>query len=125
VITGFGALVLAMARSARATTRVIAVPVLLAVLGSVVLDVAVALFVRKVPSGKSWATCTTMVKLAASPLATVAFEMVTVPVEPTAGIETGQPGGAVAETNVVPGGRGSAMVTAWASLGPLFVRVTE
>jgi hypothetical protein len=56
-------------------------------------------------------TLATIVKVAVSFAATVPLLKLTVPLEPTVGAATVQPGGALAETNVVLAGSGSEIVT--------------
>src|SRR5438128_10882742 len=100
---------------------VVAVAVLLAGVGSVVVVAAVAVLVTVVPVGVVTSTLTTMVKTADSEAATVAFEKTTLPVEPTVGADVLQPLPVVttADTNVVFVGTASVTVTVCASLGPL------
>src|ERR1051325_2252299 len=109
---GSGAAAFVIARSACASTSVVVVLVLLPGVGSVVAVVAVTVFVRVVLFGVFRLTFTTMVKVAVSPAATVAFENVIVPVPPTAGAVVVHPFPPTdADTNVVFGGIGSVTVT--------------
>src|SRR5690349_15452699 len=112
-ITGSGESLLVTARSAWVCTVVVAVPVLLPGVGSVVAVAATALLLMVAPLAVLALTWTTMVKTAVSPAATVALEKTTVPVPPTAGAEVDQPVPVVtiAETNVVLAGTASVTVT--------------
>src|ERR1044071_8292238 len=110
---GSGVSVLVTARSACVCTVVVAVPVLLPGVGSVVTVAAVAEFVMVAPLAVLALTLTTIVKTAVSPATTVAFEKTTLPVPPTAGAEVDQPLPVVtvADTNVVFAGTASVTVT--------------
>src|SRR6185436_19309044 len=83
--TGSGESVLVTAMSASAMTVVVAVPVLLAGVGSVVVAAATALLVITVALGVLALTFRTTVNTAVSPAATEAFENTMFPVPPTAG----------------------------------------
>src|SRR5437763_1882168 len=109
--------VLVTARSARAWTKVEAVPLLLPASGSVVLLVAVAVLLSSAPSGTLGLTCATTAKLAEAPAASVAILSLTF--LPTR--RTSEPGPLVWvwETKLSPAGSRSDRATAWASLGPL------
>src|SRR5882724_5324724 len=124
--TGSGASLLVTDRSALVLTVVVAVPVLLPLLGSVVDAAATPLFVMVEPPATFELTFTTTVKTAVSPLATLALEKTILPVPPTAGAETLQPDPVVttAETKVALAGTASVTVTVCASLGPLFVKLS-
>src|SRR5262245_18819580 len=109
---GSGAALLAIARSACAITSVVVVLVLFPGVGSVVVVVAVTVFVRVVLFGVFRLTFTTIVNVAVSPAATVAFVNVIVPVPPTAGVVLVHPFPATEiDTNVVFGGIGSVTTT--------------
>src|SRR2546430_11325027 len=117
-LTGSGESVLVTDRLATVPTVVISVQLLLAAFGSVVVELAVAVLLITVPSGRAALTLTTSVNrklvLGGSVGSVV---QVTVPVPPTAGVV--QPGPApVNDTNVVPTGIASVNVTPWALLGP-------
>src|SRR5437867_11910724 len=83
--TGSGESLLVIDTSASACTVVVAVPVLLAGVGSVVVLAATALLVMIVPPAVPELTLTTTVNTAVSPGATGDFENTTLPVPPTAG----------------------------------------
>jgi hypothetical protein len=106
-------------------TVVVAIALLLPGVGSVVVLAAVAVLVIVAPVATPLSTLTTTWKVAVSPLATEAFEKMTLPVRPTAGIEeTDQPGlPVIAETKVVLVGVGSVTVTVLAPLGPLLMKL--
>ena len=112
--TGSGESLLVTARSAWASTVVIAVPVLLLELGSVVVVAAVAELVITVLFGVLVLTFTTIVNTAVSPPATVALENTMLPLlAPTAGalVLHPLPVVTVADTNVVLAGMASVTVT--------------
>src|SRR5205085_10189218 len=98
-ITGSGESLLVTAKSTRAMTLVLAVPVLLPGVGSVVALAAVALLLMVEPLATLAFTLTTIVNTAVSPAATVAFEKTIGPA-----VFTAQPTPVVttADTNVVP-----------------------
>src|SRR5512143_1207948 len=79
--------------------------------------VALTELVRIVPLATVEATRTTTVNVTAVK-ARLASEQRTVPDEPTAGVTQDQPGGGVAETKVVPGGRTSVTEAFGAAFGP-------
>src|SRR5437667_373147 len=110
--------------SACVWTVVVAMPVLLAGVGSVVVAAAVAELLMVAPLAVLLLTLTTIVKTAVSPAATVALEKTTLPVPPTTGALVLQPEPVVttAETKVVLAGTASVTVTVWASLGPLLTK---
>ena len=110
-------------RSAELPTVVVAVALSLAAFGSGVVLVTVAVLEMNVPAATPAPTSTTSVKVALAPAARVGRVQVTGPVPPTAGVVQLKPAGAVSETKVVPAGRVSARLTAWASLGPVLVTV--
>jgi hypothetical protein len=121
-----GAVVLVIERSdIAAATVVVAVAELLAALGSGVPELIVAVFVIVEPTGAPELTCTTSVNIADDAAMRVGVVAITVPLPPTAGALTVQPAGAVNDTNVVFAGVTSVSETAVASLGPLFVAVSE
>jgi hypothetical protein len=72
--------------------------------------------------GALGATCAMSVKTAL-PNARLGFVQVTLPLAPAAGVVQVQPAGAESETNVVPAGSVSLIVTDCASLGPAFATV--
>src|SRR5690242_18487501 len=117
---GSGEAVLVMAKSALVCTDVVAVPVLLAGVGSVVVLAAVAELEIVAPFAVEELTLTTIVKTAVSPVTDVAFEKTTLPVPPTAGALVDQPVPVVttALTKVVLAGTASVTVTLCASDGP-------
>src|SRR5688500_11775614 len=113
-------------RSETRVTLVVAWAVLLAVFGSAVVAVTVAVLVMIPPGGGTGLAVTTNSKVALAPAAKLAAEDVTVPVPPAAGAVIAKAGPAVcmAWTKVVFAGTASLRETAWASLGPLLVRIT-
>src|ERR671927_10060 len=119
---GSGVSVLVIARSACVCTVVVAVPVLLAGVGSVVVLAAVAELLIVAPFAVLALTLTTIVNTAVSPATVVAFEKTTLPVPRTAGALVDQPVPVVtvADTNVVLAGTASVTVTVCASDGPAF-----
>src|SRR5262245_11513995 len=123
--TGSGESDFVTARSANACTVVVAVPVLLAGVGSTVALAAVALLVIVAPLAVVEFTFSTIVNTAVSPGATVAFEKTTLPVPPGGGALTPQPTPVVttADTNVAFAGTASVTVTVCASDGPLFTKL--
>jgi hypothetical protein len=106
--------------AAGAATTVRAEALLFNEFGSAVAVVALAEFVTD--PGNVGAVITS-VNVPLAPLASVAMLAVTVPVPPTAGVVSVQPGDAVIEVKVVPAGRGSLIETFAAGSGPLFVTV--
>src|SRR5260370_42375796 len=102
-------------------------PVLLLGFGSAVVELPVALFVIIVPFATVAPTLYTTVKEAEAPFASVAIEQLTVPPLPTDGfmqVNAG-PVACISDTKVVFVGTASLSMTLCASLGPLFVTVTE
>ena len=121
---GGGDAVLVIDRSASAgPICVIAVELLLPAFGSDA-DVTVAVLLLG-PVGAAGEIRTVMVNVAVVPLVSVAMEQETVPVPPTGGLlqMNAGPVGCDSETNVVFGGNVSAIVTLFASDGPLFATV--
>src|SRR5438093_701212 len=116
--TGSGESLLAIARSASARTVVVAVAVLLARLGSKVVELTVAVLAIVLPSGAAGLTWTTRVNVAVAPLASVAVVQLTVPVKPAAGVVQVQPAGVGIDWKVVSGGSRSFIVTLAAAFGP-------
>src|SRR5258708_39431876 len=96
-----------------------ALAVLFALLGSVVVVVAEAVFLMTVPLAVPVVTWTTMVKVAVAPEASVGLMKVIVPVPPTGGVVVVQPPGAVAETKVGWAGPCPARLRLWRLLGRL------
>ena len=119
--------VLTTARSAAVATVAVTVELLLAALVSVVVVVAVAVLLMVEPSASLASALTMMTKVARSPAVMDAAVRVIVPVPPAGGVvgvNNVAPPVCVSDTNVVPAGTASVKDTAWASLGPLLVRVT-
>jgi hypothetical protein len=116
---------LVTARSARDTTVVVVVPVLLPGVPSVVVLAAVAEFVMSVPFGVTALTFTTIVNTAVSPPTTTGFEKITFPVPPggVLRLQPAAPDVTTADTNVVLGGTASVTVTEFAELGPLLTKL--
>src|SRR5215213_4144034 len=122
-VNGSGESVFVTDRSAEPVpTVVVAVPLLLAPFGSVVVVAAVAVFVMTVPSATAAPTLTTSVNTAL-PGARVAFVHEMLPVPPTAGAVHDQPPGDASETNVVIAGTVSLRLTVLALLGPALLTV--
>src|SRR5581483_8826092 len=119
-VTGSGESVLVTERSARVCTVVVAVPVLLPGVGSVVVVAAVAELLIVAPLAVLALTFTTIVKTAVSPAATVAFEKTIGPevltLQPVPVVTT-------ADTSEVFAGTASVTVTICASDGPLFEKL--
>jgi hypothetical protein len=105
------------------TTAVVAVEALLAALVSVVADEADAVLETTAPLPIDGPSATASVKVAL-PTAKDAFEQITVPVAPTAGVVQDQPAAADSETNVVPAGNGSESDAEAAAIGPALVTVS-
>jgi hypothetical protein len=116
-ITGSGASLFVIARSADVLTVVVEVALSLPEAGSLVVVLAVAVLAMMVPAAIPGSIATTSVKTAL-PGASVAMEQFTVPPAPTAGVVQDQPPGDVSETNVVPAGRVSDHAVFAAALGP-------
>src|SRR5438105_8934446 len=119
--------VLVIARSAVAVLTVpVAVELLLAGLVSVVVVVAVAVLLIVVPVGALAFALTTIVNVAEAAAAREVAVKVMVPVPPAGGVVAVKAGpeACASDTNVVFAGTASVKDTAWASLGPLLVRVT-
>src|SRR4029077_400116 len=106
------------ARSACFFTFVVAVAVLFPGLKSVVADPTVAVFVIVAPSPA--VTLTTSVKLAVALRPNVEIVQLIAPLPPTIGVRHVHAAGEASETNVVPGGIRSPIVTAMAASGPAF-----
>jgi hypothetical protein len=121
-VTGSGVSTFVTERSADAATVVVAVPLSFPGFPSAVAEVAVAVFVRTVPSVTDGATATVNVNTE-FPTANDGFEHDTVPAAPTAGVVHDQPAPAGKETNVVPAGSVSLHDAEDAASGPLFVTV--
>src|SRR5437764_792008 len=119
-LTGSGESDLVTARSACVCTVVIAVPVLLPGVESVVALEAVAELLIVVPFAVDAGTLTTIVKTALSPATTAAFEKTIGPE-----VFTAQPVPVVttADTKLVPEGTASLTVTVLASLGPALLKL--
>jgi len=98
-------------------TSVPADAVLLAGFESTLVLVTVAVLVIVLPIGAAAVACTVIAK-SYTPAGSDAIENVTVPPAPTAGVVAIQPDGALAETNVVFAGKGSASATPVAGSGP-------
>src|SRR5882762_4586396 len=118
-MTGSGASVLeTICRSAFVWTVVVALAELFALILSIDVVAAVAVFVMIEPEATLALTLTTIVNTAVSEAATSALENTMLPVPPTGTTSVrAQPGDAVvAETNVVPTGLASVTVTLAAEL---------
>jgi hypothetical protein len=87
------------------------------VLGSEVVEVIVAVFVKIVPLGVRGSTVVTIWKTA-EPGGRSGRVQFTVPLVPGDGVAQFHPGGAESELNVIPGGSGSFTLTLAASSGP-------
>jgi hypothetical protein len=98
-------------------TLVDAVAELLPAFASAV-DDTLAVLLIVVPDATEAFTATVIANEAEAPLATDALLAIIVPVLPTAGVVTVQPGDAVTATNVVFGGSASVSTTLDAALGP-------
>jgi len=126
-LTGSGESLFATTRSARvgatAVTVVVAVAELFAVDDSVEDVEVVAVFVMVVAAGVPLFTLTTSVNVADAVAANDALVALTVPFEPTAGVDGVHPAGDAKETNVVFAGSGSLSETFAAAEVPLFVIV--
>ena len=123
-VIGSGESVLVIDRSAEPVpTVVVAVALLLAGVGSVVEEPAVAVLVMVEPFVSEALVATTSVKDAVPDAGNCAIEQLTVPVPPTEGLVQDQPAAGASETKVVPAGSVSAIVAFCASLGPTFVAV--
>src|SRR5436305_1355685 len=109
-----------MARSACVCTVVVAVPVLLPGVGSVVVVAAVAELLMVAPLAVLALTWTTIVKTAVSPAATVAFEKT---IGPEVFVPQPVPVVTTAETSEVFAGTASLTVTVCASDGPLLLKL--
>ena len=112
------------ARSAAVVMVVGRLAVLSAGLSSEVPVLTEAEFVMIVPAATFGFTRNTRVTATDWPLSTTGVVQLTGPVPPTAGVVQVVPAGAVAETNVIPAGTVSVIVTLAASLGPLLIAVT-
>ena len=120
--TGFGDAVFVVDKSAAPETVVVAVPVSLPGLGSVVTDETVALFVITVPDATAASTFATSVNTEL-PAANEPLLQLIAPTLPTPGLVQLQPLGEMSETNVVPTGNVSVRPAAVATLGPALVTV--
>lgn len=118
---GSGVSVLVMARSAIGFTVVVAVCELLAALGSLVVELTVAVLLMEAAAPADGVT--TSVNVADAPLARLGFVQVTVPFAPTAGVVHVQPAGGASETKFTPAGSASLSEALAAADGPLFVTV--
>lgn len=119
-VTGLGAPVLVTARSQASATGVTMLVLLLAVLGSVVVEETVETAVIDAAVTVDARLTTTMMS-ADVPEAMLGFVQVTLPVAPTAGVVQVQPTGAETEAKVVLGGVASMNWALVAAAGPLFV----
>ena len=118
---GGGSIVSDALRVSDVATTSLAVALLFAVLGSVVLELMVAVSLMAVPAAVPAVTFTTTGKLAV-PTAKLGLVQVMVPAAPTAGRVQDHPVGiGVSCTNVVSGGVFSVKVAAAAGLGPALV----
>jgi hypothetical protein len=103
----------------------VAVAELLPAFASGVVALTVAALVMVEPTGEFGFTRTTSEKVTVAPRGRVEAAAVAVPRLPTAGTELAHPDGAMKETTVAPGGRGSTRDAFAASSGPLFVTTIE
>src|SRR5947199_317177 len=117
---GSGVSVFVTARSAWVCTVVVAVPVLLPLIGSVVVVAAVAELLMVVPLAVPAPTLTTMVKTAVSPAVTADFEKT---IGPEVLVLQPLPVVTTAETSEVFAGTASLTVTLLASDGPLLAKL--
>ena len=125
--TTVGGAVLVTDTSADEAIVVDDVALLLAGLGSAVVELTVAVLVPTPPLTALGGTLIVSENVAESPAASVAIEQSTVPPAPTAGtvhVNAG-PASCVPETNVVPAGSGSDMATSAAGSGPALATVIE
>src|SRR6266550_5441157 len=107
-ITGSGLAILVTEMSALVPiTMVEVVELLFSSLGSKVVVLTVAVFVKKVPGVASAGTWTTNVKTSPLVKERLGFVQSTVPLAPTAGVVQVQPAGADSDTNVSVAGSGS------------------
>lgn len=116
-ITGSGASVFVIERSACVLTEVVAVAELFPGVGSVVAVVAVAVLEMTEPLATFAFTCAMTVNVADAPAASVLFVAVNVPVPPTDGVVSVNAGPPVC----VAAGSASLSDTVCALLAPLFV----
>ena len=119
-VTGLGAPVFVTARSQVVVTVVLVVVLLLAELGSLVVEETVEVAVMEATVTVD-ATFTTTMMSADEPEAKLVSVQVTLPVPPTAGAVQDQPTGAETEAKVVLAGVASTKETAAAAAGPLLV----
>jgi len=122
--TGLGVPLFVTARSQTAMTGVVIVVLLLAELGSLVVEETEEFAVIEATATLG-ARFTTTMMFADALKAKVGSLQVTLPVPPTAGAVQVQPAGAETETNVVLVGTASRKLTAEAGPGPLFVTVCK
>ena len=120
--TGLGVPLLVTARSQAVVMGVLMVVLLLAELGSLVVEETEEVAVIVVTATVA-ATFTTTTMFADAPEARLVSVQVTFPVPPTAGVVHDQPAGIETEANVVLAGIASRKLTAEAAAGPLFVTV--
>ena len=107
------------------STVVVVIAVLLVGFGSFIVLAVITVFVITAPDSTPLLTCTTTSKTAVSPIPTIAFEKITLPVPPTAGdmIVHPIPLVTIADTNVVFAGTASVTVVSIPGPGPLFVKL--
>ena len=120
--TGLGAAVFVVDKSAAPETVVVAVPVSLPGLGSVVAELAIALFEITVPEATDAPTFTTSVNTELLTANAPLLQLIA-PTLPTPGLVQLQPLGETSETKVVPAGSVSVSAAAVATLGPALVTV--
>ena len=117
---GLGVPVLVTAKSQAAVSGVLITVLLLAELGSVLVDETEEVAVIGVAKTVD-AVFTTTMMFADALRARLGLVQVTLPVPPTAGVVQVQPAGAETEANVVLAGTGSRKLTPLAAPGPLLV----
>src|SRR5271169_65804 len=121
-VTGLGTPLLVTVRSHTSLSEVTTVVLLLAELGSLVVEVIDEFAVMDATTTEA-ATFTVTMMSADTPKARFGSVQFTLPVAPTAGVVQVQPTGAETEAKVVLAGVASVKLTAVAAPGPLFVTV--
>src|SRR5713101_1931001 len=122
-ITGSGLSALVIDRSALVPTAMLELALLLAGLGSAVVEATVAVSLMRVPTGVLLFTLTVRTKVALTPLFKVAIVHVMAPAPPTAGVTHAQPTGVGRDTKVVLAGVAPENVTVAAFEGPPLVAI--
>jgi hypothetical protein len=121
-VTGSGESVFVIDKFEFRTSVVVSVSLLLLLLGSVVADEVVTVFVKTVPFARASSMWTVSVNTAL-PGANDEFEQETVPPEPTGGVVQDHPPGDERATNVSPPGRRSENAAVVELDGPAFETV--